>query len=104
MGMVNYLSAYVPHLATVAAPLTRLCGRTVPCKWTNMHDVIFKTVKDIISDKAILQPINYNAPDPIFLVTDASATGIGAWIGQGPSMHDIRPAAFYSRKFKNAEN
>ena len=104
MGMVNYLSTYVPHLATVVAPLTRLCGSTVPWKWTSMHDVSFKTVKDIISVKAILQPINYDAHDPIFLVTDASATGIGAWIGQGPSMHDIRPAAFYSRKFKNAEN
>ena len=104
MGMVNYLSAYVPHLATVAALLTRLCGSTVPWKWTNMHDVSFKTVKDIISAKGILQPINYDAPDPIFLITDASATGIRAWIGQGPSMHDIRPAVFYSRKFKNAEN
>ena len=33
MGMVNYLSTYVPHLATVAAPLTRLCGDTVKFKW-----------------------------------------------------------------------
>ena len=29
--------------------------------------------------------------------------GIGAWIGQGPSMDDIHLAAFYSRKFKSAE-
>ena len=29
--------------------------------------------------------------------------GIGAWIGQGQSMDDIHPAAFYSRKFKSAE-
>ena len=29
--------------------------------------------------------------------------GIGAWIGQGPSMDDIHPAALYSRKLKPAE-
>ena len=29
MCIVNYLSTYVPDLATVAAPLTRLCGDTV---------------------------------------------------------------------------
>ena len=29
MGMVNYLSTYVPYLATVATPLTRLCRDTV---------------------------------------------------------------------------
>ena len=32
MGMVNYLAAYAPHLATIAAPLTRLCGATVSYK------------------------------------------------------------------------
>ena len=38
MGMVNYLSTYVPNLATVAAPLTRLCGATVKFKWEPIHD------------------------------------------------------------------
>ena len=30
MGMVNYLSNYVPHLLTFAAPITNLCGSIVP--------------------------------------------------------------------------
>ena len=37
MGMVNYLSTYVPHLATVAAPLTRLCGDTVKFRWEPIY-------------------------------------------------------------------
>ena len=50
-----------------------------------------------------MKPINYESTDPIFLITDASVKGIGAWIGQGPSIQDIQLAAFYSRKFKPAE-
>ena len=101
--MVNYLSTYFPHLATVAAPLTRLCGDTVKFKWEPIHDASLQQVKDIISAEAILKPIKYESTDPIFLITDASVKGIKAWIGQGPSIEDIQPAAFYSRKFKPAE-
>ena len=60
-------------------------------------------VKDIVSGEAILTPLDYQSQDTIYLVTDASLMGIGAWIGQGPSMDDIHPAAFQSRKFKPAE-
>ena len=50
-----------------------------------------------------MKPINYESTDLIFPITDASVKGIGVCIGQGPSIQDIQPAAFYSRKFKPAE-
>ena len=103
MGMVNYLSTIVPHLATVAAPLTRLCGDTVKFNWEQIHNGSLQQVKEVINAEAILKPINYESTDLIFLITDASVKEIGAWIGQGPSIQDIQPAAFYSRKFKRAE-
>ena len=103
MGLVNYLSRYAPHLATAAAPLTHLCGDTIEWKWLPIHDTSLQQVKDIIGGEAILKPLDYKSQDTIYLVTDASLMGIGAWIGQGPSMDDIQPAAFYSRKFKHAE-
>ena len=92
--MVNYLSTYVPHLATVATPLTRLCGDTVMFKWDPIHDASLQHDKDIISAEAILKPINYESTNAIFPITDALVKGIGAWIGQGPSIQDIQPAAF----------
>src|SRR5258705_4176979 len=99
MGMVNYLSSYVPHLSTFAAPLTNLSGSTVPWKWRDVHTASFEKVKDILAAEAILIPLKYTSKDTIYLVTDASTSGIGAWIGQGPSIRDIRPAGFHSRKF-----
>ena len=45
IGMVNYLSTYVPHLATVAAPLTRLCGDTVKFKWKQYMTLAYNRLK-----------------------------------------------------------
>ena len=103
MGMVNYLSRYAPHLTTAAAPLTHLCGDTTKWEWLPIHDTSLQQVKDIIGGEAILKPLDYQSQDTIYLWTDALLMGIGALIGQGLSMDDIHPAAFYSRKFKPAE-
>src|SRR5258705_1271714 len=104
MGMVNYLSQYVPHLSTYAAPLTQLCGSKALWKWRHIHTKAFEQLKDILAAEAILKPLDYESKEPIYLVTDASASGIGAWIGQGPTLRDIRPAGFYSRKFNAAQS
>ena len=103
MDMVNYLSNYIPHLSTYTAPLTNLCGSTVPWKWREIHSTSFKRVKDILAAEAILTPLNYKSKDTIYLVTNASASGIAAWIEQGPSISDIRPVGFHSRKFNVAQ-
>jgi len=46
----------------------------------------------------VLRPIDYNWPDMTWLFTNASPTGTGAWIGQGPTRDATRPGAFHSRK------
>jgi len=48
--------------------------------------------------------LDYESAEPIFLVTDASLIGTGAWVGQGPSVSEIRPAAFHLRKFNSAQS
>ena len=103
MGMVKYLSRYAQHLATAVAPLIHLCGDTTQWECLPIHDTSLQQLKDIIGGKAILKPLNYQSPETIYLVTDASLMGIRAWIGQGPSMGAIHPAAFDSRNFKLAE-
>ena len=72
-------------------------------QWLPIHNTSLQQVKDIMGGEAILKPLDYKSQDTIYLMTDASLMGIGAWIGQEPSMDDIHPAAFYSRKFKSAE-
>jgi len=40
----------------------------------------------------------------IWLFTDVSPTGAGAWIGQGPIRDAARPAAFHSRKLTPSQS
>jgi len=51
----------------------------------------------------ILQPINHESRRPIYLITDASQTGIAGWIGQEDNNGKIRLAEFHSRKLKNSQ-
>jgi len=96
-GMVNYISQFIPHIATITAPLTELSGNA-EWLWTDLQEAAFKAVKRAADKHKVLRPIDYNQPDIIWLFTDASPTGKGAWIGQGPTKDAARPAAFQRRK------
>jgi hypothetical protein len=106
LGMANYLSQFCPHLATLAAPLSEIAGSTTAWDWTPLHDKAFQDIKDTIRAGAIIQPLDYEASEkdkPIYLITDASLVGTGAWVAQGPSLAELRPARFHSRKFNSAQ-
>ncbi|HLP34462.1 MAG TPA: reverse transcriptase domain-containing protein [Amoebophilaceae bacterium] len=103
MGLVNYLSQFLPHLATTAAPLTEMCGATAAWEWRPLHDTSFQQCKDLVSAGGIIKPLSYTSDEPIYLITDASTIGTGAWVGQGPTLDKLRPAGFHSRKFNPAQ-
>ena len=79
-----------------------MVGSTTNCDWTHIYQKSFKLIKQTLSAHPVVRPLDYKSADPIFLVTDASLIGTGAWVGQGPSVSAIRPAAFYLRKFNSA--
>jgi len=43
-GMVNYISQFLPHAATITAQLTELTGNA-EWLWTDLHDAAFEAVK-----------------------------------------------------------
>jgi len=96
-GMVNYISQFIPHIATITALLTELSGNA-EWLWTDLQEAAFEAVKRAADKHKVLRPIDYNKPDMIWLFTDASPTGTGPWIGQGPTRDAARPAGFHSRK------
>jgi len=102
-GMVNYISQFIPHIATITAPLTELSGNA-EWLWTDLQEAAFAAVKRAADKHKVLRPIDYNKPDMIWLFTDASPTGTGAWIGQGPTTDAARPAAFHSRKLTPSQS
>src|SRR5690606_29502543 len=85
------------------APLTELAGSTATWEWRDLHTTAVNLIKQGIKGNAVVQPIKYQSQAPIYLVCDASAVGMGAWVGQGMTPQEIRPAGFCSKKFNNAQ-
>jgi len=102
-GIVNHISHLILPMATITAPLTELSGNAEYLS-TDLQEAAFKAGKPAADKPQVRRPIDYNKPDIIWLFTDASPTGTGAWIGQGPTRDSARPAAFHSRKMTPSQS
>ena len=77
MGIVNYLSKFLPNLASIAAPLTELQGEGKPWTWTETHNTAFKNMQQMCNSEQLLKPWDIMSKDPVYLVSDASDIGLG---------------------------
>jgi len=102
MWIVNYLSKFLPNLASIVAPLIELQGEGKSWTWTETHNTAFKNIQHMCNSEQLLKPCDITSKDPVYLVCDASDVGLGSWIGQG-TLNSIRPARFLSRKFNPAQ-
>jgi len=103
LELVNYISQFLPHIATITALLTDLTGNA-EFVWTPTHDTAFEnTTRLADDDNVVIRPINHESGVPIWLITDASDTRVGAWVGQGETPETARPASLHSRKFTNTQ-
>lgn len=103
LGLVNYLAQFLPGLAAFAAPLETVCTNNRPFQWLPLHDKCFESIKHLASKAPILRPIDPERTEAIWVVCDASAAGVGAMYGQGPTWETCRPAGFMSKKWTNAQ-
>jgi hypothetical protein len=80
LGLFNYLRQYVPHYATLIAPLQALVRKTVPFIWGPSHSAAFQEVKRLLLNAPVLAlPVpGY----PLVLRTDASTVGVGSVLTQ----------------------
>ena len=60
-------------------------------------------IKRICCKTPIIRPITYQSDEPVWLICDASKTGVGAMYGQGKTWQTCRPAGFMSKKFSYAQ-
>jgi len=75
LGLVNYISQFLPHIATITAPLTDLTGNA-EFVWTPTHDTAFQNTKRLADDNEVIRPSNHESGVPIWLITDASDTEV----------------------------
>jgi hypothetical protein len=102
-GVIQYLAQFLPRSVDYTAPLTGMCSNNHNFVWTDLQDKCFNKIKSLVANAPILKPIDGRTKVPIWVLSDASASRVGAWYGQGPTWDTCRPTGFLSRKFTPAQ-
>ena len=97
LGMVTYLSPFIPNLANEANVLRGLLKANTPWAWDETHDRVFNRIKQITADSTCLQ--YYDTTKPVSLEVDASSKGLGAALVQ-----DKGPIAYASKSLTETES
>ena len=90
IGVVTYLSKFMPQLSSICEPLQRLTDKTAVFDWLPQHEEALTTIKSLITKAPVL---HYYAVDKeVTLECDSSDVGLGAVLSQ-----DGHPVAYASR-------
>ena len=103
VGLVNYIGAFLPDITTYTGPLMAMTQNGTPFYWRPIHQRCFDMIKRICCTTPVIKPIEPKTGEPIWVICDASTTGVGAMYGQGPTWAQCRPAGFMSKKFTGAQ-
>jgi hypothetical protein len=105
LGIIRYISAFLPSLAkhtSVLTPLTKKeCNVNFPV-WTLKHWWAFQAIKNLVLSRDCLMLIDHQNPGlkKIFITCDASKQQSGTVLSFGETWETIRPVAFESRQLK----
>ena len=77
LGMVHYLSRFIPHLAEECDPLRKLTLKDSAWAWDSPKQEALKQLKKSISQATTLS--YYDVRKPATLQADASSTGLGLY-------------------------
>ncbi|GJE98499.1 polyprotein [Phanerochaete sordida] len=104
LGLVQYLAHFMPDISAYTGPLSAIVKNGRTFLWRPIHQRCFDTIKWMACRAPILKPIDLRREETVWLVCDASISGVGAYYGQGPEWDKCRPAGFMSKKFTSAQH
>ena len=97
LGVVTYLTKFMPKLSTVCEPLRRLTDQDSEFDWMPHYDEALTTIKHMISEAPVLH--FYDVNKEVTLECDSSEVGLGSVITQ-----DGHPVAYASRALTQTEH
>ena len=104
LGLVQYLSHFLPDISAYTGPLATMVRNGKAFEWRPLHQSCFDAIKAMTAKTLILKPVDPLLNEPIWLICDASVSGIGAMYGQGPTWQQCWPVGFMSKKFTLAQH
>ena len=96
LGMVNYLSSFIPNVSAITAPLRALLKKDAQWIWYHEHDRSLENIKKVLTSNPVLK--FYDVDKPATLQVDASLHGLGACL-----LQEGHPVAYASRSLTKAE-
>jgi hypothetical protein len=106
IGSVGYLADDVPGVRLPLGILSAITGDAVPFCWGYTEQRAFNNVKELVQAARDhrRRPLDYfPMADPVWMITDGSATGIAGVVSQGKNWKMADVAAFYSAKLNSAQ-
>ena len=89
LGMVTYLSKFIPNLSELDAPLRKIIRNQYQFDWGSEQDNSFEKLKEILSSNNALS--YFDSEVPITLQVDSSKDGLG-----GVLLQNGKPVAYVS--------
>ena len=96
LGMINFLSKFLPNVSSVTAPLRELLKNNVEFQWNHEQENSFVNIKKLISSAPVLKV--FNPLLPITIQCDSSKDGLGACL-----LQEGHPVSFASRSLSDSE-
>ena len=101
LGMVTYMSRFIPNFATITKPLRDLTKKDVPFDWTEECTAATSELKRLISREPVLSYFDTQLPTE--LTVDASPVGLGAILSQTTPSGEQKIVAFASKALNPTE-
>ena len=96
LGLVTYLSPFIPGLSTLTAPLHELLKKDTDLSWNHTYNAAFQWVKEaVISDTTLRY---FDPALPVTIQVNASQVGLGATL-----LQNGKPVAFVSKSLTKTE-
>lgn len=96
LGMVTYLTKFVPNMSERTAPLRELLQDDVPWQWLPHHEQTFRDIQEILITSPVLQ--YFDPKKEVVVTADACKDGLGAAL-----LQENNVVAYASRALTNAE-
>jgi len=96
LGMINYLGAYIPNLASESSILRDLLKKNSLWQWDENYEKAFCHLKNVISTFLVLN--YFDCSKPITLSVDASQNAVGAVL-----LQDNKPCGYASKSLTESQ-
>ena len=90
LGVVTYLSKFIPNMSQKSAPLRQLLQKDVEWSWGQVEENTFTWLKTSISSAPVLK--FFDPKEPVTLSVDASSKGVSAVL-----LQNDRPVTYASK-------